>query len=220
MSMTGQHPKECPCCDAIFPWGDEREVPHDEGARQSFNAFWMLTWHMQDCHPEAFFTCGRQGEGPQGFGGPKAFWERDGTCSYCGSLRPELFFEAVEAGAEVGPTDKNYKAYIDTPNPDEGKPVYTGGRSGPVFEADGITRKPDLPDDLTDAEIAAGRYSRDYFGPAEATRHSKFYFQHLDAAGQARFIDLLNSGRMKVGYPGHFYRLPFFTRPLKAGEAA
>lgn len=39
-------------------------------------------------------------------------WRRDGTCSYCGSLSPELFFKAVEDGCEVGPTDKNYKLYL------------------------------------------------------------------------------------------------------------
>lgn len=45
----------------------------------------------------------------------KTRWERDGTCSYCGSLSEEAFFEAVAAGAEVGPTDKSYKAYLHGP---------------------------------------------------------------------------------------------------------
>lgn len=34
------------------------------------------------------------------------------ACSYCGSLPPDDFMEAVRAGAELGPTDKNYKVYI------------------------------------------------------------------------------------------------------------
>jgi hypothetical protein len=39
---------------------------------------------------------------------------------------------------------------------------------------------------------------------------AKFYFQHLDEAGQREFVDLLNAGRLTVGYPGRFYVLPFF----------
>lgn len=39
-------------------------------------------------------------------------WREDGTCSYCGSMNPDKFMELVEQGAEVIPTDKNYKAYI------------------------------------------------------------------------------------------------------------
>lgn len=42
-------------------------------------------------------------------------WNRDGTCTFCGSLSPEKFFELVEQGAEVGPTDKSYRAYVRDP---------------------------------------------------------------------------------------------------------
>jgi hypothetical protein len=43
---------------------------------------------------------------------PKDHWRSDGTCSYCGSLSPETLFEALACGAELGPTDKNYKLYV------------------------------------------------------------------------------------------------------------
>lgn len=33
-------------------------------------------------------------------------------CTYCGSLPPDDFMEAVRRGAEVGPTDKSYKLYV------------------------------------------------------------------------------------------------------------
>lgn len=50
----------------------------------------------------------------------------------------------------------------------------------------------------------------------------KFYFQHLDADDQRRFIALLNDGKLNIGYPGHFYVLPFFASirktPTKAEE--
>lgn len=38
-------------------------------------------------------------------------------CSFCGSMAPDEFMEAVRAGREVGPTDKTYKAYLRTDNP-------------------------------------------------------------------------------------------------------
>jgi hypothetical protein len=41
-----------------------------------------------------------------------AHWRDDGACSYCGSFSEAAFFAAVEAGAELGPTDKNYKVYL------------------------------------------------------------------------------------------------------------
>jgi restriction system protein len=36
----------------------------------------------------------------------------DSYCSYCGSLNPDVFLELVEKGAQLVPTDKDYKAYI------------------------------------------------------------------------------------------------------------
>ena len=35
-------------------------------------------------------------------------------CSYCGSMSPDDFMQAVRDGAEIGPTDKNSKAYVTT----------------------------------------------------------------------------------------------------------
>lgn len=34
------------------------------------------------------------------------------ACSYCGSMHPDDLFQAIADGAEVEPTDKNYKAYV------------------------------------------------------------------------------------------------------------
>jgi len=41
-------------------------------------------------------------------------WVND-RCTWCGSLHPDRFMEAIHAGAEIGPTDKSYKAYVDGP---------------------------------------------------------------------------------------------------------
>jgi hypothetical protein len=41
-------------------------------------------------------------------------WHPDETCSFCGSLNPDKLMRLLEAGTvELGPTDKNYKAYVD-----------------------------------------------------------------------------------------------------------
>lgn len=38
----------------------------------------------------------------------------------------------------------------------------------------------------------------------------KHYWPHLDDQQKNRFIELLNARRINVGYPGHFYVLPYF----------
>lgn len=133
-------------------------------------------------------------------------------CSYCGSLHPDDLFTAIEAGCQLGPTDKSYKVYVDLvePNPDEErvfsvanhKPDGDGWQevteeSRQTIERDGWTFRP-------------GDWFRT--GRRGPTIHGKFYFQHLDDAEAQRFVDLYNAKKMNIGYPGHFYRLPFFMR--------
>lgn len=83
-------------------------------------------------------------------------------CSYCGSLQPNMFISLLQQGVELGPTDKDYKVYLNGPG---------GGQL------------------------------------------AKFYFQHLDKELRLRFIELYNEKprQFTIGYPGHFYVLPFFT---------
>lgn len=117
--------------------------------------------------PDGKFWCPRRAEGGM-YAGPDEWQHReqmadglvDEHCSYCGSLRPEKFLELVKAAWEVGPTDKNYKAYLSAP---------------------------------------------------DSHKDTKFYFQHLNTEQRHEFIDLYNSKKMKVGYPGYFYRKPFFV---------
>lgn len=105
-------------------------------------------------------TCPRRNEIGQQQAENKDTWtRRDGfhRCNYCGSIHPDEFMEAARSGLELGPTDKNYKVYVDN-------------------------------------------------------HAGKFYFQHLPEAQKREFIDLLNSRSLNIGYPGHFYRLPFFIQ--------
>lgn len=76
-------------------------------------------------------------------------------CSYCGSMHPDDFMEAMREGKELGVTDKNYKAYV-------------AGDGG------------------------------------------KFYFQHLSAEQRHEFIEMLNAGTVRFGWPGRFTVLPYF----------
>lgn len=116
------------------------------------------------------FYCPR-GLGPGGPFAPhfagEAHWREDRTCSYCGSIDPELLFEQIEKGAKIGPTDKSYKIYVD----------------------------------LVDHHVRGA---------------GKFYFQHLSEEQQNRFIELVNSKSMNIGFPGHFYVLPFFAKRADA----
>ena len=98
-------------------------------------------------------------------------WKEDRTCSWCGSMSPEYLFEAIEAGLEIGPTDKNYKIYI---NP----------RNISIFAFD-------LPKGAP-----------------------KFYFQHFSKEQCIKFIQLSNDNKLKLGYPGYFYVLPFFMQEV------
>lgn len=56
-------------------------------------------------------------------------WQADKTCSYCGSLNPDVFMERLEAGdVKLGPTDKSYKVYV---RDGEGRAV--GGPAGKFY---------------------------------------------------------------------------------------
>lgn len=62
------------------------------------------------------FLCPRRDENPfPRVGLPESdSWRVDDSCSYCGSLNPDLFMSLIEAGAaSLTPTDKNYKVYAE-----------------------------------------------------------------------------------------------------------
>lgn len=37
-------------------------------------------------------------------------------CDFCGSIEPDEFMRLVREGYQVGPTDKSYKAYMESPD--------------------------------------------------------------------------------------------------------
>lgn len=152
-------------------------------------------------------TCPRRGEIGQRWEEGKDTWTVRGrrgsgllgdglrTCSYCGSLHPDDFMTGIEESTyQVGPTDKNYKAYVGLlPSAEE------AAAADVRFEA----RIKDFNEERQKHE----RQIRMDFGVRDV---AKFYYQHLSEDQRRRFVDLYNDHTMKIGYPHHFYVNPFF----------
>jgi len=65
--------------------------------------------------------------------GEMTWREDDGSCSYCGSVNPDVLMERLEAGTvEVGPTDKSYKIYLTPLDGKEFKQAYGDGEGNIV----------------------------------------------------------------------------------------
>lgn len=136
------------------------------------------------------------------------------SCSFCGSLNPDRFMELVREGWIVGPTDKPYKAYLSRALTDDEKTA----RKQRWMELDGIARAiRDLGErDGKTAEQIQSDLEHEW-GQTQVPllesgggQEAKFYYQHLSEAQRDEFIDLVNSGALKIGYPGYLYVLPFF----------
>jgi hypothetical protein len=138
------------------------------------------------------------------------------SCSFCGSLNPDRFMELVREGWIVGPTDKNYKVYLDQPATDEEKRArkerWLAGAVGQALkratEAEGKT-----PEQV--AEELDQSYRVENPMPESAGKTAKFYYPHLSQEQRDEFITLYNERRMVVA-GGGFYVLPFFATPSTA----
>lgn len=143
------------------------------------------------------------------------------SCSFCGSLHPDRFMELVREGWIVGPTDKSYKAYLESPLTDEQK----AAKRQQWMERDAVARavrEIGEKDGKTAEQIQADldeQWQEQSGGWLYGDQSAKFYYQHLSAEQRAEFITLYNEGRMQVGYPGHFYALPFFCRTGPASDS-
>lgn len=154
------------------------------------------------------------------YDGADEWREHDGypICSYCGSLSPEALFAAIEQGVELGPTDKNYKMYVDLPSKD---PTKLRVVSASNFD-DGSQRVADLPQPLYQCAVEDGYGSRPdttwvRFAARDKT-FGKFYFQHFSEEDKKRFIGMINANTLNIGEPGYFYRLPFFVTKEQRGN--
>lgn len=138
------------------------------------------------------------------------------SCSFCGSLHPADFLRLVSEGWIVGATDKTYKAYLARPYSAEEvasrraqwevtDPTVRAVRE--IGERDGKTAEQIAADVDKVAEVA--------LSPSLGATIAKFYFQHLDEAQRAEFIDLYNSKQMRID-GGNFYVMPYFCKPTTA----
>ena len=97
----------------------------------------------------------------------------------------------------------------DQPTPDfytDGFCNYCGSMDGDLFMA--LCEAGDVELGPTDKNYKV--YVENSGGAPFDRPMSKFYFQHLSDDQKHRFVDLLNAKTLKIGDPGHFYRLPFF----------
>ena len=148
------------------------------------------------CHPSVVAS------GPFKFAAPH--WREDGTCSHCGGIKPSIALKAIVEGAQVVPTDKSYKIYVDIPNanPDELRVVSV------------ISHDPDDPENWKPADPVL--LKRDGWGaerakwmqlvPRGPVKQTKCYLNHFSESQALEFVKLVETGKMKMGYPGHFYR--------------
>lgn len=77
------------------------------------------------------------------------------------------------------------------------------------------------PDDFMKMAIDGvelGPTDKNYKVYVGGSGRGKFYFQHLSIEQMQQFVNLYNAKVLKIGYPGHFYRSPFFMRPAPAPE--
>lgn len=124
---------------------------------------------------------------PFPFGG-KAVWRSDETCSYCGSVHPDVVMERLEAGTVLlGSTSKDYKVYLHSP---EGTPLFRQS-----FRGDGDP---------------GGTDPSKWVWTTRETRDAKFYFMHFSEQQMRRFIELYNEKRIKFEGGLGFTRLPYF----------
>ena len=100
---------------------------------------------------------------------------------------PVLLLRLRAGNVELRPTDKNYKVYLHNLGGEKFKCKYKIPKQGVLGE---VT----------------------YEWTIDESDHSKFYFQHFSKEQQLEFIGLLSSEKLKFGYPGYFYRLPFFIK--------
>lgn len=111
----------------------------------------------------------------------------DGTCWFCGSLLGDAFMARLEAGdVQLGATDKNYKVYVHNAG---GEPFRQSYRTDGGRTAD----------------------QRLWTWTTREVEQTKFYFQHLSEEQRRRFVELLNTGKVRM-YGGYGFRpLPFFV---------
>lgn len=143
------------------------------------------------------------------------------SCSFCGSLKPDLLLSRAREGWVVGPTDKNYKAYLSSPVSDEEKKAHKARYLANFSnrELENSARSGNKTVEQLRAELEQ-HYDRESAYLVEGSSRTKVYFQHLSEDQRRDFIELYNDRTMKLAAPGHFYTMPFFMRLITEEESS
>lgn len=166
-------------------------------------------------------TCARRMSefGPWDRGENLDTWDvdRDGfrTCSFCGSLHPDDVLAHLRNGVEIHPTDKNYKGYLMAPDPKAGQRRIDGmsnANERPGANWIQVTEEhlPELRAAGWGTENKVGQWM--LYAEHSALAQVKFYYQHFNEEHRREFIEMANARKLNIGYPGHFYVLPFFCK--------
>lgn len=158
------------------------------------------------------------------FGTPH--WREDNTCAHCGGIRPSIAMKHIREGAEVTPTDKSYKIYVDVPDPKVGQMR--------VVSTMNFTPTDYNPEDRgyvkADPEVLKasgwGTGDSDYskgiqwmmLKPHDAIMNAKCYLNHFSESQALEFVRLIETKKMNIAFPGHFYRNLAFGRYKEAIE--
>lgn len=225
---------KCPGCNHEFKWGADEDsaIVDKQGSNWRScreNPHWKLSFHMIEVHKDLMMHCPRRGEvGVRHREGPADHWyirDHHRVCSYCGSMHPDDFLKAAEEHAELGPTDKSYKVYVDLPHPEpDAKRIISMRNFPPEPEAvdrwtrvtrDHVQMLQDGGWGMTAKELnfSDEGFADQWFqlAPNGPSIHAKFYFQHLSPEQRAKFIELHNAKKLNIGEPGYFYSTPFFA---------
>lgn len=140
------------------------------------------------------------------------------TCSYCGSIQPDVLLDRLRGGWFIEPSDRPERAYLNQPYTDTELAVVKVNNTG--WRA---ARQLLLDQGATDDQATAAADA--WWNDNEAGEHrghtvAKIYFSHLDTRQQHEFVELYNNGTMLLTYPGHFYVRPEFCRNAGDGQLA
>lgn len=131
-------------------------------------------------------------------------WRSDRTCSYCGSMHPDDFMQAIRDGKVIGPTDKSYKFYITEPPTDEQRAERRQRQIGRYIRM-GMSEAQAIQQADADPIHRVGAHL------------GKFYTPHLSEEQGDEFDRLWRAHQINYGYPGAPY-VPLFIPGQPKGD--
>jgi hypothetical protein len=135
----------------------------------------------------------------------------DHGCPKCGSILEPEFWEDIDKGAKLVPTEKSYKTYVKNYNPLSGKLACLTSSNSAFGNSQILT--PDIAATISwepnqNPNELLGKHVRVSIHPAYIRK--PFYFWHLSEEGKDKFRRFLKENRFSLDYPNYFPVTPFF----------